>query len=84
MAFSDDGPPRWGYLVGPLLVSPLAVLWFMVGAMGGGGCEFVADPANCISDYSSTWIVPAVLAIVAFCIAFGINRLLKWYFDRSH
>lgn len=51
--------------------------------MGGGGCEGDPDP-NCVGDYTPTWIGVAVLAVVALGIALGINRFLKWRFDRRH
>ena len=83
MSFTDERPPKWGCLAGPLLISPLAILWFVVGAMGGGGCEGASDPTNCVGDYTRMWIGLAVLALAAFAIALGINRLLRWLFDRS-
>ena len=98
MAFTDDRPSRWGCVVGPALISPLAFFWLLVGAMGGGGCEgdlgssrvlsargCEGDPdPNCVGDYTPTWIGVAVLAVVALGIALGINRFLKWRFDRRH
>ena len=81
MAFTDDRPSRWGCVVGPALMSPLAFLWLLVGAMGGGGCEGDPDP-NCVGDYIPMWIGIAVLAVVALGIALSINRFLKWRFDR--
>jgi hypothetical protein len=82
MAFTDHHPPRWGCIVGPAIIIPLAFLWLLVGAMGGGGCEGDPNP-NCVEDYTPMWIGFAVLAVTGFGIALGINRVLKWRFDRS-
>jgi hypothetical protein len=83
MAFTDDRPPKWGCLIGPLLMSPFAFLWFLAGAMGGGGCEGDPNP-NCVGDYTPMWIGLTVIGLAVIIIALGVNRLLKWWFDRSH
>ncbi len=69
----EKRPINWGCLASIVLTTPVALIVFVAGMMGGGGCEGREPP--CVGDYTPVWIMMGAVVMVAIGLAFFINLL---------
>ena len=63
-------------------MTPVALIVFGAGMIGGGGCEGREPP--CVGDYTPVWIMMGAVVAVSLGLAFAINVLIaKVRFWRS-
>ncbi|MDR6790233.1 heme/copper-type cytochrome/quinol oxidase subunit 2 [Sphingomonas sp. BE138] len=69
----EKRPINWGCLTSMVLMTPIALIVFGAGMMGGGGCEGREPP--CVGDYTPVWVMMGMVVAVAIGLAFLINLL---------
>jgi hypothetical protein len=67
-------PTNWGCLTSIVLMTPVALLVFGAGMMGGGGCEGREPP--CVGDYAPVWNMMAAVIAIATGLALLINLIV--------
>lgn len=76
---------NWGCLTATVLMTPVALIVFGVGMLGGGGCEGREPP--CVGDYTPVWIMVGIVVAIAIGLAFIINLLIakvrSWRSNRT-
>lgn len=75
MAFADPPQTRWGCIVATIVVVPLALFVFLIGSMGGGGCEGMPHP--CEGDYTPMYLMLGGLIVFGVTLSYFINIGLK-------
>ncbi len=70
----EKRPTNWGCLSSIVVMTPVALIVFGAGMMGGGGCEGREPP--CAGNYTPVWIMMGVVVAVAVGLAFCINLLI--------
>lgn len=70
----EKRPTNWGCLTATVLMTPVALIVFGAGMMGGGGCEGREPP--CVGDYTPVWIMMGIVVAIAIGLAFIINLLI--------
>lgn len=81
MGFSEQRSTNWGCVAAAIIVIPLALVIFLIGSMGGGGCEGAPDP--CEGDYTPMWMMLGGLLLAGLVIAKIINLTVAWFRNRS-
>lgn len=78
-------PTNWGCLVSIVLMTPVALIVFGAGMMGGGGCE--GREAPCVGDYTPVWMMMGAVIAIAIGLTLLINLLVAkardWHDKRT-
>ena len=75
MAFSDRKATNWGCILGAVIAVPVGFFIFVIGAMGGGGCE--GRPLPCDGDYTPMWLMLGTLLVASILLATLINFVVS-------
>jgi hypothetical protein len=71
-----DPERNCGCIVGALATTPFALLWLIVNALGGFGCEGADQP--CTPHNGRFWLGVFVIGAAGSAIAWLVNALRRW------